>query len=182
MVENCLSGYNSCIFAYGHTGSGKTYTMHGDLGDKSSPDRRMTSRIFEFLFARIRAIFNEQITDFLDPSSTNFLLREDTRTGIYVENLSEYEVQTVGDILKLLSQKTSGAQGDHLKEAANINKSLSTLGLVIMLLGDVVHAKTKHVPYRDSKLTFLLQDSLGGNSKTMIIANVSPSIWFVLNL
>ncbi|XP_063940461.1 kinesin-like protein KIN-12D [Daucus carota subsp. sativus] len=254
MVENCLSGYNSCIFAYGQTGSGKTYTMLGDvnnLGDKSNPDRGMTSRIFEFLFARIQAeresrrderlvynlkcsfseIYNEQITDLLDPSSTNLLLREDTRTGIYVENLSEYEVQTVGDILKLLSQgsanrkvaatnmnressrshsvftcviesrwekdsmpylrfarlnlvdlagserqKTSGAEGDRLKEAANINKSLSTLGHVIMLLGDVVHAKTKHVPYRDSKLTFLLQDSLGGNSKTMIIANVSPSI------
>uniref|UniRef100_A0A175YDL9 Kinesin motor domain-containing protein n=1 Tax=Daucus carota subsp. sativus TaxID=79200 RepID=A0A175YDL9_DAUCS len=127
MVENCLSGYNSCIFAYGQTGSGKTYTMLGDvnnLGDKSNPDRGMTSRIFEFLFARIQAeresrrderlvynlkcsfseIYNEQITDLLDPSSTNLLLREDTRTGIYVENLSEYEVQTVGDILKLLSQ------------------------------------------------------------------------------
>jgi kinesin family protein 15 len=62
-----------------------------------------------------------------------------------------------------------------LKEAANINKSLSTLGLVIMILVDVANGKQRHVPYRDSKLTFLLQDSLGGNSKTTIIATVSPA-------
>ncbi|KAF8406359.1 hypothetical protein HHK36_008446 [Tetracentron sinense] len=254
MVENCLSGYNSCMFAYGQTGSGKTYTMLGEIDElevKPSPNRGMTPRIFEFLFARIRAeeesrrderlkynckcsfleIYNEQITDLLDPSSTNLLLREDIKTGVYVENLTEFEVQTVNDILKLLTQgaanrkvaatnmnressrshsvftcviesrwekdstanlrfarlnlvdlagserqKTSGAEGERLKEAANINKSLSTLGHVIMVLVDVAHGKQKHVPYRDSRLTFLLQDSLGGNSKTMVIANVSPSI------
>ncbi|KAL5855677.1 hypothetical protein ACOSQ4_005479 [Xanthoceras sorbifolium] len=254
MVENCLSGYNSCMFAYGQTGSGKTYTMLGEIEDlevRPSPRRGMTPRIFEFLFARIQAeeesrrdeklkynckcsfleIYNEQITDLLDPSSTNLMLREDVKQGVYVENLSEFEVQTVGDILKLLTQgslnrkvaatnmnressrshsvftcviesrwekdsttnlrfarlnlvdlagserqKTSGAEGERLKEAANINKSLSTLGHVIMILVDVSHGKPKHVPYRDSRLTFLLQDSLGGNSKTMIIANVSPSI------
>lgn len=254
MVENCLSGYNSCMFAYGQTGSGKTHTMLGEIEElevNPSPNRGMTPRIFEFLFARIRAeeesrrderlkyfckcsfleIYNEQITDLLDPSSTNLLLREDIMKGVYVENLSEFEVQTVGDILRLLiqgssnrkvaatnmnressrshsvftcviesrwekdsttnlrfarlnlvdlagseRQKTSGAEGERLKEAANINKSLSTLGHVIMVLLDVAHGKPRHVPYRDSRLTFLLQDSLGGNSKTMIIANVSPSI------
>ncbi|KAF9600599.1 hypothetical protein IFM89_011128 [Coptis chinensis] len=254
MVENCLSGYNSCMFAYGQTGSGKTYTMLGEIDElevKPSLDRGMTPRIFEFLFARIRAeeesrrdeklkynckcsfleIYNEQITDLLDPSSTNLLLREDNKKGVYVENLTEYEVQTVNDILKLLTegaanrkvavtnmnressrshsvftcviesrwekesttnlrfarlnlvdlagserQKTSGAEGERLKEAANINKSLSTLGHVIMMLVDVAHGKLRHIPYRDSRLTFLLQESLGGNSKTMIIANVSPSI------
>ncbi|XVF67637.1 hypothetical protein PTKIN_Ptkin10aG0137300 [Pterospermum kingtungense] len=254
MVENCLSGYNSCMFAYGQTGSGKTYTMLGEMEDleaKPSPQRGMIPRIFEFLFARIQAeeeirrdeklkynckcsfleIYNEQITDLLDPSSTNLLLREDVKKGVYVENLSEFEVQTVGDILKLLTQgslnrkvaatnmnressrshsvftciierrwekdsttnlrfarlnlvdlagserqKTSGAEGERLKEAASINKSLSMLGHVIMILLDVARGKSRHVPYRDSKLTFLLQDSLGGNSKTMIIANVSPSI------
>ncbi|XP_015944937.1 kinesin-like protein KIN-12D isoform X1 [Arachis duranensis] len=254
MVENCLSGYNSCMFAYGQTGSGKTHTMLGDIEDldvKPSPHRGMTPRIFEFLFARIQAeeesrrdenlkynckcsfleIYNEQITDLLDPSSTNLLLREDVKRGVYVENLSEFEVQSVNDILRLLiqgsanrkvaatnmnressrshsvftcviestwekdsttnyrfarlnlvdlagseRQKTSGAEGERLKEAANINKSLSTLGHVIMILVDVANGKQRHIPYRDSRLTFLLQDSLGGNSKTMIIANVSPSI------
>ncbi|KAK1439898.1 hypothetical protein QVD17_05723 [Tagetes erecta] len=254
MVENCLSGYNSCMFAYGQTGSGKTHTMLGEINDleiKPSPNRGMTPRIFEYLFARIMAeeesrkderlkysckcsfleIYNEQIADLLDPSSTNLQLREDVKKGVYVENLTEYEVHCVGDILKLLSQgsanrrvaatnmnressrshsvftcviesrwekdstsnlrfarlnlvdlagserqKTSGAEGERLKEAANINKSLSTLGHVIMVLVDGANARTRHVPYRDSRLTFLLQDSLGGNSKTMIIANVSPSI------
>uniref|UniRef100_A0A251V7A9 Putative kinesin motor domain-containing protein n=2 Tax=Helianthus annuus TaxID=4232 RepID=A0A251V7A9_HELAN len=254
MVENCLSGYNSCIFAYGQTGSGKTHTMLGEINEleiKPSPYRGMTPRMFEFLFARIIAeeesrvderltynckcsfleIYNEQITDLLDPSSTNLHLREDVKKGVYVENLTEFEVHTVGDILRLLSrgsanrrvaatnmnressrshcvftcviesrwekdstsnlrfarlnlvdlagserQKTSGAEGERLKEAANINKSLSTLGHVIMALVDGANARTRHIPYRDSRLTFLLQDSLGGNSKTMIIANVSPSI------
>lgn len=254
MVENCLSGYNSSIFAYGQTGSGKTHTMLGEIEEleiRPSPNRGMTPRIFEFLFARIRAeeesrrderlqysckcsfleIYNEQITDLLDPSSTNLMLREDMKKGVYVENLSEFEVQTVGDILKLLTQgslnrkvaatnmnressrshsvftciiesrweknstdnfrfsrlnlvdlagserqKTSGAEGERLKEAASINRSLSTLGHVIMVLVDVANGRPRHVPYRDSKLTFLLQDSLGGNSKTMIISNVSPSI------
>ncbi|GLT63701.1 hypothetical protein SLA2020_362450 [Shorea laevis] len=254
MVENCLSGYNSCMFAYGQTGSGKTHTMIGEIQDlevKPSPHQGMIPRIFEFLFARIQAeeeirrdeklkynckcsfleIYNEQITDLLDPSSTNLQIREEVKKGVYVENLSEFEVQTVNDILKLLAQgslnrkvaatnmnressrshsvftcviesrwekdsttnlrfarlnlvdlagserqKTSGAEGERLKEAANINKSLSTLGHVIMILVDVAHGKPRHVPYRDSKLTFLLQDSLGGNSKTMIIANVSPSV------
>ncbi|KAL9235395.1 hypothetical protein vseg_010155 [Gypsophila vaccaria] len=72
-------------------------------------------------------------------------------------------------------QKSSGAEGERLKEATNINKSLSTLGLVIMNLVSISNGKSLHVPYRDSKLTFLLQDSLGGNSKTIIIANISPS-------
>uniref|UniRef100_A0ACD5XRF6 Uncharacterized protein n=1 Tax=Avena sativa TaxID=4498 RepID=A0ACD5XRF6_AVESA len=253
MVENCMAGYNSCVFAYGQTGSGKTYTMLGEISDlevRPSPERGMTPRIFEFLFARIRAeeesrrdeklkynckcsfleIYNEQITDLLDPSATNLPLREDIN-GVYVENLTELEVGCVSDIIKLLMQgsmnrkvaatnmnsessrshsvftciiesrwekdsmtnfrfarlnlvdlagserqRTSGAEGERLKEAANINKSLSTLGLVIMNLVDLTHGKQKHVPYRDSRLTFLLQDSLGGNSKTMIIANVSPSL------
>lgn len=59
MVNNCIAGYNSCIFAYGQTGSGKTYTMLGDLnGLETSPstNRGITSRVFEELFARIRLV------------------------------------------------------------------------------------------------------------------------------
>ncbi|KAF9619035.1 hypothetical protein IFM89_004379 [Coptis chinensis] len=252
MVENCMSGYNSCMFAYGQTGSGKTYTMMGDIYEmdgKFDEDCGMAPRIFEYLFTRIYAeeerdenfrysckcsfleIYNEQITDLLEPSSTNLQIREDLGKGVYVENLSEYEVSTVKDVVQLLlkgaanrkmaatnmncvssrshsvftcviesrrdidsvthlrfgrlnlvdlagseRQKSSGAEGERLKEAANINKSLSTLGLVIMTLVDVAQGKQRHVPYRDSRLTFLLQDSLGGNSKTAIIANISPSV------
>ncbi|XP_015944973.1 kinesin-like protein KIN-12C [Arachis duranensis] len=254
MVENCLSGYNSCIFAYGQTGSGKTYTMMGEIKETDgnlTDDSGITPRVFDYLFTRIKVeedsmreykmkysckcsfleIYNEQITDLLEPSSTNLQLREDLKKGVYVENLTEHSVETVNDVLRLLiqgaasrkvattrmncessrshsvftciiesrwekdsmmhfrfarlnlvdlagseRQKSSGADSERLKEAANINKSLSTLGLVIMSLVDLAHGKPRHVPYRDSRLTFLLQDSLGGNSKTMIIANVSPSI------
>ncbi len=56
-----------------------------------------------------------------------------------------------------------------------INKSLSALGIVINSLVDISEGKTRHVHYRDSKLTFLLRDSLGGNSKTVIIANVTQA-------
>ncbi|KRW98337.1 P-loop containing nucleoside triphosphate hydrolase [Pseudocohnilembus persalinus] len=68
-------------------------------------------------------------------------------------------------------QRKTEAQGDRLKEAININQSLTTLGNVISALVD---GKSKHVPYRDSKLTRLLQDSLGGNTKTVMIANIGP--------
>ncbi|CAI7838627.1 unnamed protein product [Closterium sp. NIES-53] len=72
-------------------------------------------------------------------------------------------------------QKSSGATGERLKEASSINTSLSQLGKVIMVLVESLREnKPRHVPYRDSYLTFLLQDSLGGNSKTTIIACISP--------
>ncbi|XP_074038084.1 kinesin-like protein Klp68D [Leptinotarsa decemlineata] len=68
-------------------------------------------------------------------------------------------------------QSKTGATGDRLKEATKINKALSSLGNVIYALAE----NSPHIPYRDSKLTRLLQDSLGGNSKTIMIANVGPA-------
>ncbi|XP_011006148.1 PREDICTED: phragmoplast orienting kinesin 2-like [Populus euphratica] len=254
MVDNCMGGYHSCMFAYGQTGSGKTHTMLGDIEGgtrRHSVNCGMTPRVFEYLFSRIQKekevrkdekikftckcsfleIYNEQILDLLDPSSTNLQIREDVKKGVYVENLKEIEVASARDVLHQLiqgaanrkvaatnmnhassrshsvftciieskwesqgvthhrfarlnlvdlagseRQKSSGAEGERLKEATNINKSLSTLGLVIMNLVSISNGKSHHVPYRDSKLTFLLQDSLGGNSKTIIIANISPSL------
>ncbi|KAH9330715.1 hypothetical protein KI387_002823, partial [Taxus chinensis] len=253
MVENCLAGYNSCMFAYGQTGSGKTHTILGDLDaldGNPSEGRGITPRIIEHLFEKIHQlqdeyarkheslkysckcsyleIYNEQVTDLLEPTLTNLLVREDHKRGVYVENLTEVDVMSFQDAITLLRkgtanrkvavtnmnkessrshsiftcsvtcrngslnktlygllhlvdlagserQKLSGAEGGRLKEAANINRSLSTLGLVIMNLVDIANGKQRHVPYRDSKLTFLLQDSLGGNSKTTVIANISPS-------
>lgn len=71
--------------------------------------------------------------------------------------------------------KSTDAGGSRLKEAGMINKSLSALGNVINSLVEVGQGKSRHVHYRDSKLTFLLRDSLGGNSKTLMIANISPA-------
>ena len=72
-------------------------------------------------------------------------------------------------------QKSTNAEGACLKEASSINKSLFTLTNVLTALVDNQAGKQRHVPYRDSKLTFLLRDSLGGNSKTFIVCNVSPA-------
>jgi kinesin family protein 3/17 len=69
-------------------------------------------------------------------------------------------------------QDKTGATGDRMKEATKINLSLSALGNVISALVD---GKSQHIPYRDSKLTRLLQDSLGGNAKTVMIANCGPA-------
>ena len=69
-------------------------------------------------------------------------------------------------------QGKTGATGDRLKEATKINMSLSALGNVISALVD---GKSAHIPYRDSKLTRLLQDSLGGNTKTVMVANLGPA-------
>merc|ERR1719282_942065 len=69
-------------------------------------------------------------------------------------------------------QGKTGATGERLKEATKINLSLSALGNVISALVD---GKSKHIPYRDSKLTRLLEDSLGGNTKTVMVACLSPA-------
>ncbi|CAM9187121.1 unnamed protein product, partial [Choristocarpus tenellus] len=72
-------------------------------------------------------------------------------------------------------QKDTRASGERLKEASSINKSLSTLGQVINALVERSAGRFRHIHYRDSKLTFLLRDSLGGNSKTMLVAALSPA-------
>ncbi|KAG7381709.1 Kinesin-like protein kif15 [Phytophthora pseudosyringae] len=72
-------------------------------------------------------------------------------------------------------QRSTDAAGERLKEAGGINKSLSALGNVILGLSEQSVGKHRHVHYRDSKLTFLLKDSLGGNSKTFMVATISPA-------
>ncbi|KAL6851564.1 hypothetical protein ACP4OV_020497 [Aristida adscensionis] len=258
LVENCLSGFNSSIFAYGQTGSGKTYTMWGPLAalseDSISNERGLTPRVFEQLFSRIKEeqikhadkeltykcvcsfleIYNEQITDLLDPSQKNLQIREDVRTAcVYVESLTKQSVFSMKDVTQLLvkglANRRTGATsanadssrshcvftcvirsesknpedgssstrssrinlvdlagserhnvthaaGDRLKEAGNINRSLSQLGNLINILAGISQSgKQRHVPYRDSRLTFLLQESLGGNAKLAMICTVSPS-------
>ncbi|KAI3968084.1 hypothetical protein MKX01_015604 [Papaver californicum] len=257
LVENCLAGFNSSIFAYGQTGSGKTYTMWGPSNalledNPSGGEQGLTPRVFQQLFSRMSEeeakhadkqlkyqcrcsfleIYNEQITDLLDPSQRNLLIREDVKSGVYVENLTEQDVCTMKDVRLLLikglanrrtgatsinaessrshsvftctvesrcksmsdclsscktsrinlvdlagseRQKLTGAAGERLKEAGNINRSLSQLGNLINILADVSQTgKQRHIPYRDSRLTFLLQESLGGNARLAMICAISP--------
>ncbi|KAE8667192.1 Kinesin-like protein KIN12B [Hibiscus syriacus] len=211
------------VFAYGQTGSGKTYTIWGPANallkeNLSSDQQGLTPRVFERLFARINEeqikhadkqlkyqcqcsfleIYNEQITDLLDPNQRNLQIREDVKSGVYVENLTEKYVSSMKDVTQLLGvadgvssfktsrinlvdlagserQKLTGAAGERLKEAGNINRSLSQLGNLINILAEVSQTgKSRHIPYRDSKLTFLLQESLGGNAKLAMVCAISP--------
>ncbi|KAJ6860521.1 Kinesin-like protein KIN-12A [Populus alba x Populus x berolinensis] len=102
LVENCLAGFNSSVFAYGQTGSGKTFTMWGPANALSSDQQGLTPRVFQRLFDRINEeqikhtdkqlkyqcrcsfleIYNEQITDLLDPGQRNLQIREDMQTGV----------------------------------------------------------------------------------------------------
>ncbi|GFY83651.1 phragmoplast-associated kinesin-related protein [Actinidia rufa] len=175
LVENCLAGFNSSVFAYGQTGSGKTYTMWGPANalleeNLSSDQQGLTPRVFERLFARINEIYNEQITDLLDPSQRNL-----QRTA---DGLSSFKTSRINlvDLAGSERQKLTGAAGERLKEAGNINRSLSQLGNLINILAEVSQTgKQRHIPYRDSRLTFLLQESLGGNAKLAMVCAVSPA-------
>ena len=94
------------------------------------------------------------------------------KNGLFNIKISKFHII---DLAGSERAKNTEAVGSRLKEAGMINKSLSTLGNVINSLVDVSLGKSRHVHYRDSKLTFLLRDSLGGNAKTLIIANISPA-------
>ncbi|TPX41016.1 hypothetical protein SeLEV6574_g06291 [Synchytrium endobioticum] len=241
IVESVLEGYNGTIFAYGQTGTGKTFSMEGV---RDVPELRgIIPNSFEHIFSHIKhappgvqylvrasylEIYNEDIKDLLNPKVDKLDIKERTDTGVYVKDLSTFVVKDVVEMDKLMSagnknrsvgatqmnerssrshsiftvtvetsekghdgeehiragklhlvdlagserQAKTGATGDRLKEATKINLSLSALGNVISAL---VESKSSHIPYRDSKLTRLLQDSLGGNARTLMIATMSPA-------
>lgn len=239
LVSSVLDGFNGTIFAYGQTGTGKTYTMEGSKMEHEK--RGIIPRSFEHIFNHIgrsenmqylvRAsyleIYQEEIRDLLHrDQSLRFELKEKPESGVFVKDLSTAVCKSAAEIQRLMNegnqnrtigatnmnehssrshaiflitiemgsigdnggirvgrlnlvdlagserQSKTGASGERLKEASKINLSLSALGNVISALVD---GKTTHVPYRDSKLTRLLQDSLGGNSKTIMVANIGPA-------
>ncbi|TNN17237.1 Kinesin-like protein [Schistosoma japonicum] len=242
IIEKVLGGYNGTIFAYGQTGTGKTFTMEGI---RSEPELRgIIPNSFAHIFGAIAKsdantrflvrvsyleIYNEEVRDLLGKDqSANLDVKERPDIGVYVKNLSSFVVHSPNEMDKLMSfgnknrvtgatnmnehssrshaiytitiecsenternktllrqgklhlvdlagserQSKTGATGKRLQEANKINLSLTTLGNVISALVD---GKSTHIPYRNSKLTRLLQDSLGGNSKTAMIANISPA-------
>ena len=242
IISNVLEGYNGTIFAYGQTGTGKTHTMTGVVGEEEL--RGIMPRSFDDIFSHItndsdqtqflvRAsyleIYNEEVRDLLSKNPKNRLeLHEKVDSGVYVKDLSYFAAKSSDEVRKIMyigsknrsvgetmmnahssrshslftitiersemgadgkqhirvgklnmvdlagSERIAktGATGDRLKEATKINLSLSTLCHVISSLTD---PKATYIPYRDSKLTRLLQDSLGGNTKTVMIANVGPA-------
>nr|XP_023662465.1 kinesin-like protein KIF13B isoform X2 [Paramormyrops kingsleyae] len=114
--------------------------------------------------SRSHAVFNIILTHTL----------QDLQSGTSGEKVSKLSLV---DLAGSERAAKTGAAGERLKEGSNINKSLTTLGLVISALADqgAGKSKSKFVPYRDSVLTWLLKDSLGGNSKTAMVATVSPA-------
>ncbi|XP_068136765.1 kinesin-like protein KIF1A isoform X12 [Hyperolius riggenbachi] len=254
MLLHAFEGYNVCIFAYGQTGAGKSYTMMG----KQEPDQQgIIPQLCEDLFSRINdtsndnmsysvevsymEIYCERVRDLLNPKNKgNLRVREHPLLGPYVEDLSKLAVTSYNDIQELMdsgnkartvaatnmnetssrshavfniiftqrrhdadtentTEKVSkislvdlagseradstGAKGTRLKEGANINKSLTTLGKVISALAEMDSGTNKNkkkkkndfIPYRDSVLTWLLRENLGGNSRTAMVAALSPA-------
>ncbi|XP_014468850.1 PREDICTED: kinesin-like protein unc-104 isoform X17 [Dinoponera quadriceps] len=249
MLEHAFEGYNVCIFAYGQTGAGKSYTM---MGKQEEGQEGIIPQICKDLFRKISytsnerlkysvevsymEIYCERVRDLLNPKNRgNLRVREHPLLGPYVEDLSKLAVMSYEDIHDLIDEgnkartvaatnmnetssrshavftifftqqqqdcatglvtekvskislvdlagseraDSTGAKGTRLKEGANINKSLTTLGKVISALAEIATKKKKKadfIPYRDSVLTWLLRENLGGNSKTAMIAAVSPA-------
>ncbi|KAJ7403633.1 Kinesin-like protein KIF19 [Willisornis vidua] len=267
LIEGVISGYNATIFAYGPTGTGKTYTM---LGTDSEPG--IYSRALEDLFKGLEAtaeemdytvsmsyledqlnllfrskdlvqvsnqpvisypqIYNEVIRDLLNPSSGFLDLREDSRGSIQIVGITEVSTTNAQEITQLLvrgnkrrtqeptaanrassrshavlqvtvtqrslrkdtgieetrigklfmvdlagSERAAQTQnrGKRMKEGAHINRSLLALGNCINALSERGGSRAQFVNFRDSKLTRLLKDSLGGNSRTVMIAHISPA-------
>ncbi|KAM0930774.1 hypothetical protein ACQ4PT_000698 [Festuca glaucescens] len=255
IVDDVLEGYNCTVFAFGQTGTGKTYTMEGEIMQQvgelpatAGVMPRAVRHIFDILEARkadysmkvtFLELYNEELTDLLaseDQSRfpedrqkrSTISLMEDGKGGAVIRGLEEIVVYSPGEIYSLLEQGSarrrtadtalnkqssrshsvfsiyihvkvttignqelmkcgrlnlvdlagsesiarSGAKEVRAREAGELNKSLLTLGRVITAL--VEHSV--HVPYRDSKLTRLLRESLGGKAKTCIIATVTPAV------
>ncbi|KAJ8391492.1 hypothetical protein AAFF_G00088140 [Aldrovandia affinis] len=240
LIDSVLLGFNGTIFAYGQTGTGKTYTMQGLWMD---PEKRgVIPNSFEHIFTHIsrsqnqqylvRAsyleIYQEEIRDLLCKEHRKLELKENPESGVYIKDLSSFVTKNVKEIEHVMNvgnqtrsigatnmnehssrshaifvitvecsetgldgenhirvgklnlvdlagserQSKTGVRGERLKEATKINLSLSALGNVISALVD---GKSTHIPYRDSKLTRLLQDSLGGNAKTIMVATLGPA-------
>ncbi|KAH9730626.1 kinesin-like protein KIN-14I [Citrus sinensis] len=190
LIRSVLDGYNVCIFAYGQTGSGKTYTMTGprELTEKSQGvNYRALSDLFLIAEQRkdifrydvavqMLEIYNEQnravgATALNDRSSrshsclTVHVQGKDLTSGTMYRGCMH-----LVDLAGSERVNKSEVTGDRLKEAQHINRSLSALGDVIASLAQ----KNPHVPYRNSKLTQLLQDSLGGQAKTLMFVHISP--------
>lgn len=248
-VEEVLCGFNCTIFAYGQTGTGKTFTMEGEhTPDNTSwdedPMAGIIPRCVNHLFDELRMqkleftmrvsfleLYNEELFDLLsahDDMSKLRMYEDATRKGsCIIQGLEEVLVRNKSDVYNVMEKgsakrqtaatlmnahssrshtvftvtihikentldgdellKTgklhlvdlagsenigrSGAVDKRAREAGNINMSLLTLGRVITSLVE----KAPHVPYRESKLTRLLQDALGGRTKTSVIATISPA-------
>uniref|UniRef100_A0A8C9TL12 Kinesin-like protein n=1 Tax=Scleropages formosus TaxID=113540 RepID=A0A8C9TL12_SCLFO len=217
ILDEVIMGYNCTVFAYGQTGTGKTFTMEGERSPNEEFTWEEVHTLWNLFFYPSPDV-NERLQMFDDPRN---------KRGVIIKGLEEVSVHNKDEVYQILERgaakrKTastlmnayssrshsvfsitihmkettvdgeelvkigklnlvdlagsenigrSGAVDKRAREAGNINQSLLTLGRVITALVE----RTPHVPYRESKLTRILQDSLGGRTKTSIIATVSPA-------
>jgi len=240
MIDGVIHGLNATIFAYGSTGSGKTYTMAGTPEDPGLMvlslrtifdliEKEESVHDFEVTCSYLE-VYNEVIYDLLEKSSGHLELREDPDQGIMVAGLKRIKVNSANKIFELLNvgnsrRKTESTEanatssrshavleitvkrqqknqyrsqvlrgklalvdlagserasetnnaGQKLRDGANINRSLLALANCINALGKQQKKGLAYVPYRNSKLTRILKDGLSGNSRTVMIATVSPA-------
>eukprot|EP00501_MAST-03F_sp_TOSAG23-6_P002409 GSMAST32.ASY1.ANO1.2518.1 assembled CDS len=182
LVDCVLEGFNGTIFAYGQTGSGKTHTMVGygdDAGLNKTKDKKFLVR------ASFLEIYNEDVRDLLSNNPTNKLqVKENVDSGVFVKGLTQIKgdkLRTTGATAMNLSSSRS-----HSIFTVTVKFRVGKLNLVD-LAGSERQSKThatgkrlkeatkinlSHIPYRDSKLTRLLQDSLGGNTKTETVSTL----------
>ncbi|XP_018410942.1 PREDICTED: kinesin-like protein KIF19 [Nanorana parkeri] len=238
LVDGIIRGYNATVFAYGPTGTGKTYTMLG-MDCESGIYIQTLNDLFKAIKDNGKSmecsvslsyleIYNETIRDLLSPSGV-LDLRDDSKGNIQIPGITEFFPSNVEEAMALVqrgnkhrtqeptaanktssrshailqvlvkknsklknqdearlgklllidlagSERASQTQnlGKRMKEGAHINRSLLALGNCITALSE--RGSHAHVNYRDSKLTRLLKDALSGNSRTVMIAHVSPSI------
>eukprot|EP00731_Ephydatia_muelleri_P015976 Em0009g400a len=243
IVRSVMEGFNGTIFVYGQTSSGKTHTMMGTSDDPGiipltihevfSYIEQCVSREFILRLSYLE-IYNETLTDLLNPENKNLKIRENTEHTVSVHGITECAVTLASEVVDLLcfgdqnrvigetnmnerssrshtivtmaiesrerdeeegggrdgpvkvssinlvdlagSERvsTNGAEWTNVrfKEGTFINLSLLTLGNVIAKLSE---GSSAHIPFRDSKLTRILQPSLGGNAKTCIICTITPA-------
>ncbi|EOA37528.1 hypothetical protein CARUB_v10011730mg [Capsella rubella] len=205
LIRSVLDGYNVCIFAYGQTGSGKTFTMMGpnELKEESlGVNYRALSDLFHL--SKIRNSSQDGINvpeaTLVPVSTTSDVIhlmnigqknravsatamndrssRSHSCLTVHVQGKDLTSGATLRGSMHLVdlagSERVDKSEvtGDRLKEAQHINKSLSALGDVIASLSQ----KNNHIPYRNSKLTQLLQDALGGQAKTLMFIHISPEL------
>ena len=253
LLNGIIEGYNATVFAYGATGSGKTYTMLGTQTEKGIMPRAVTDlfkilqnykkKEFKIQISYIE-IYNEEIRDLLGERE-ELKLHEDPVKGIVIQGVKEIIVENVDNFYDLLykgnqkrtvgktnaneassrshallkinienkdkegpnstnvicgrfilvdlagSEKTNSVINNNSnnnnnkknvnknnvrqQEGANINKSLLNLGICINALA----SKSKFIPWRNSKLTHILKDCIGGNSRIVMISTISPSLFCV---
>ncbi|ESQ29910.1 hypothetical protein EUTSA_v10011232mg [Eutrema salsugineum] len=239
VIKSVIDGYNACIFAYGQTGTGKTYTMEGlpkspgivpraikglfKQVEESNHKFVINFSMLEIYMGNLRDLLVSQATKPIDPIPPSLLIHTDAKGEVDIENLVTIKVKDFNQVFKLYklgcrNRATASTNSNSASSRSHcmIRVSITCLGaperrretnkiwlvdlggservlktratgrrfdegkainLSLSALGDVINSlqrKNGHIPYRNSKLTQVLKDSLGQDSKTLMLVHISP--------